>query len=58
MGWEKNAQLEAEDKWRGKANSRGWRCSRCHQVPPFEERKIFFERGLCTWCVNVLAKTD
>lgn len=49
---------EAADNWHAAAQSSGYLCERCGEIPPYEERKIFFECGLCGWCRNQVEKDD
>jgi hypothetical protein len=47
MGYAKEEILEKEENWKSKAENAGWRCSVCNHVPPYSEREIYFETGMC-----------
>lgn len=58
MGREKDRQEMAEEGWKAKAQSKGWTCKDCGCIPPLSERKVYFDTGLCGYCLHVREKLD
>jgi hypothetical protein len=48
----------SEERWHYAALKKGFTCERCGEVPPYEEREIFFETRLCSWCEHMSSKED
>ena len=57
MGGAKKAQMEEEEgkeaAWAHVCADKGFSCSRCSNAPPFVEREMFFDTGMCSFCVQV-----
>lgn len=49
-------QQEKSAAWERKAKYEGWECSRCGCTPPLEERELWFETKLCSFCYQVGGK--
>lgn len=47
-----------EAAWEHVAQEKGYHCARCGSIPPYGEREVFFERGLCGWCAHMMDKDD
>jgi hypothetical protein len=47
-----------EQRWDDLARAKGYRCDECHQLIPFGERELYFERGLCSFCAHMSDKDD
>ena len=58
LGRENDAIIERDDNWLMKAQSEGWSCAVCGNTPPYDEREVFFETGMCGYCAHVAAKDD
>lgn len=58
MGAEKHEMIMREERWETKARNEGWKCAVCHSVPPYSEREIYFDTGMCGWCAHMAAKDD
>ncbi|PSR00232.1 MAG: hypothetical protein BRD48_01930 [Bacteroidetes bacterium QS_9_68_14] len=51
--------LERRNKaWKHCAEREDYRCAICGQVPPYGEREIYFESGLCGFHAHTLNKDD
>jgi RNA polymerase-binding transcription factor DksA len=49
---------EAADDWAALADREGYRCERCGEPIPYEERDTYFKTKLCAWCLNQAKKDD
>ena len=49
---------QAESRWNSLARDKGYRCSICSSVPIYDERELFFDRGMCGWCAHQADKDD
>ena len=49
---------EASDNWALLAEREGYRCERCGERIPYEERETYFKTTLCAWCLNQVQKDD
>ncbi len=58
MGTTKRAIEDRDARWDGLARSKGWRCEVGGESILFEEREIYFERGLCLYHAYMLDKDD
>lgn len=48
----------AAARWHTAAEIKGYQCLVCATTPPYEEREIYFESGLCSWCKHQADKDD
>jgi hypothetical protein len=58
MGTAKRMMEQRDAAWDHLAAVRGWRCEICVAPIPFEERILFFETHLCSWCAHIVNKDD
>ncbi len=49
---------QKEADWDRVARSQGHRCYVCNQIPPYGERDVYFETGLCGLDAHTLNKDD
>lgn len=49
---------QKEAAWDHVARSEGHRCYVCNSIPPYGERDVYFETGLCGWHAHMLNKDD
>ena len=54
----KNDLEDASDRWVSAARINGYRCTRCGEIPPYEERETYFESKMCGWCLHQSRKDD
>jgi hypothetical protein len=54
----KDEMEEAASRWEDVGREKGYHCERCGNIPPYEERKIYFSTKLCGWCLNQAQKDD
>jgi RNA polymerase-binding transcription factor DksA len=47
-----------EREWNLAARAQNYKCVSCGEVIPFEGRELFLERGLCSYCAQMIAKKD
>jgi len=45
-----------EQRWERLAEWKSYRCSRCSHRAIYEERQLYFETGMCSWCFNAAEK--
>lgn len=48
----------AAGAWKTAANINDYRCTRCGEIPAYEERDAYFETKLCGWCLHQSQKED
>ena len=58
MGTDKDKLIETEEKWKWVARQENYLCARCHQIPPYGDREIYFETGHCGRCDHIVNKDD
>ena len=58
MGLDKDGIEEAADAGGTAARINEYRCSRCGEIPPYEEREIYFDTKMCGWCLHQSHKDD
>jgi hypothetical protein len=46
---------ESEQPWNERAKELNYCCRACREYIPFEDQKLYFARGLCTPCFDVIA---
>ena len=47
-----------EAGWKHVAESKGYTCIRCGNIPEYDERETYFETKLCGWCLHQSRKDD
>jgi formylmethanofuran dehydrogenase subunit E len=47
-----------EREWNLAARTQNYKCVSCGEVIPFEGRELYLERGLCSYCAEMIAKKD
>jgi hypothetical protein len=58
MGQHKEGLEVAAGAWKTAADIKGYRCIRCGEIPPYEEREVYFESKMCAWCRHMSEKDD
>lgn len=58
MGAAKHAIEERDQAFHRKAVFEGWRCARCSMVVIYDERDVYFDKGLCGYCAHVTERND
>jgi hypothetical protein len=58
MGHDKDSLLERDERWNALARKKDYRCSICMTPVPFEERKIYFDTGMCGYCAHKMEKIE
>ena len=49
---------DAAGRWQIAGRINGYHCTRCGEIPAYEERESFFETKLCGWCLHQSQKDD
>ena len=58
MSFTKRDMEERERRWYAKADYKNWTCFLCGFVPPYDEREVFFDVGMCGHCAHLLEKEE
>ncbi len=58
MGQHKQEMNDAARSWQEAARINGYRCSVCGEIPPHEEREVYFETNLCGYHAYQAQKDD
>jgi hypothetical protein len=62
MGLAKNRAIEEdgdrERRWQAAAEINNYRCENCTEIPPYEEREVYFETHHCARCLHALEKLE
>lgn len=62
MGALKQLELEQDGRrdvaWQFVAEKKGFRCKVCGEIPPYEERGIYFETKMCGYHAYQAQKDD
>jgi len=53
-----NTEPQTEQEWNKLARAENIRCPACQQFITFEERDIFNDRNLCTYCAENIPKKN
>jgi len=49
---------DAAGRWKTAASINDYRCIRCGEIPPYEERETYFDTKMCDWCRHMSEKDD
>lgn len=55
---DKDQREEAASRWQDAARINGYRCQICGEIPPYEEREVYFETKLCGYHAYQAQKDD
>jgi len=47
-----------EREWKQAAHAQNYKCVSCGELISFEQREVYLERGLCSYCAQMIAKKD